>query len=300
MFLSKLASIFFDPRDHDLIRIVNSVYDADARPGYIRKLYYPFFHPLGIKEMAESKGLHTAYAIVSLLESMERGVIENRLAALKALKGEVLDTADGPMPKNTARVLLQIMKELVRAKGNDALQLQLAHSFRLAAFGKPKEIRKLLSHYHLLEMPEEWNQITFDDHVHDANTSGRKSPTHLIMDAWIKGIRRLRVIYYHYIEPRFAIELMEAAGIMEIDLRIGIEFKARYRERYISFIWVARGLPDAEAFLCFLAEPRVVEFMEQGKAVLQFQKRHVLDLLETFNQKHLDDMCRNLDITMAP
>jgi hypothetical protein len=300
MFLSGFASIFFDPRDHDLIRIVNSVYDADARPGYIRKLYYPFFHPLGIKEMAESKGLHTAYAIVSLLESMERGVIENRLAALKALKDEVLDTADGPMPKNTARVLLQIMKELVRAKGNDALQLQLAHSFRLAAFGKPRVIRKLLSHYHLLEMPEEWNQITFDDHVHDANTSGRKSPTHLIMDAWIKGIRRLRVIYYHYIEPRFAIELMEAARIMEIDLRIGIEFKARYRNRYISFIWVARGLPDAEAFLCFLAEPHVVEFMEKGKAVLQFQKRYVLDLLETFNRKHLDDMCRNLDITMAP
>jgi hypothetical protein len=299
MFLSEFESIFFDPRDHDLIRIVNSVYDADARLGYIRKLYYPFFHPLGIKEMAESKGLQTAYAIVSLLESMERGVIENRLAALTALKGEVLDTTDGPMPKNTARVLLQIMKELVRAKGNDALQLQLAHSFRLAAFGKPREIRKLLSHYHLLEMPEEWNQITFDDHVHDANTSGRKSPTHLIMDAWIKGIRRLRVIYYHYIEPRFAIELMEAARIMEIDLRIGIEFKTRYRDRYISFIWVARGLPDAEAFLCFLAEPHVVTFMEQGKAVLEFQKKYVLDLLETFNKKHLDDMCRNLDITMA-
>ena len=290
--------IFFDQRDHDLIRIVNSVYDADARLGYIRKLYYPFFHPLGIKELAESKGLHTAYAIVNLLESMERGVIENRLAALKALKDAVLDTADGPMPKNTARVLLQIMKELVRAKGKNTRQLQLAHTFRLAAFGKPRVIRKLLSHYHLLEMPEEWNQITFDDHVHDANTSGRKSPTHLIMDAWIKGIRRLRVIYYHYIEPRFVVELIEAAEIMEIDLRIGIEFKARYRDRYISFIWVARGLADAEAFLCFLAEPHVVKFMEQGHAILQFQKKHVLSLLKTFNEVHLNDMCRDLDITM--
>ncbi|MFO7912314.1 MAG: hypothetical protein R6V15_09160, partial [Desulfotignum sp.] len=295
---SAINSVFFDKRDHDLIRIVNSVYDADARLGYIRKLYYPFFHPLGIKELAESKGLHTAYAIVNLLESMERGVIENRLAALKALKDAVLDTADGPMPKNTARVLLQIMKELVRAKGKDTRQLQLAHTFRLAAFGKPRVIRKLLSRYHLLEMPEEWNQITFDDHVHDANTSGRKSPTHLIMDAWIKGIRRLRVIYYHYIEPRFVIELIEAAKIMEIDLRIGIEFKARYRDRYISFIWVARGLADAEAFLCFLAEPHVMKFMEQGQAVLRFQKKHVLSLLKTFNEVHLDDMCRDLDITM--
>jgi hypothetical protein len=59
----------------------------------------------------------------------------------------------------------------------------------------------------LLEMPEAWNQISFDDHVHDANTKGRKSSTHLIMDAWIKGIRRLRVVHYNYIEPRFAAEL---------------------------------------------------------------------------------------------
>jgi len=300
MELNRFDAIFFDSRDHELIRIVTSVYDADVRPGYVRKLYYRFFHPLGIKELAESKGLHTAYAIVSLLESMERGSIEHRLAALRALKAEVLDTADGPMPKNTARVLLQIMKELVRAKGNDHRQLALAHTFRLAAFGKPRLVRKLLDHYHLLEMPEAWNQVTFDDHVHDANTSGRKSPTHLIMDAWIKGIRRLRVIYYHYIEPRFALELIEAAMIMEIDLRIGIEFKTRYRDRYVSFIWVSRGLTDAESFLCFLAEPHVVQFMAQGKQVLKFQQTQVLNLLHRFNDQHLEQMCRNLDIDLPP
>lgn len=300
MDLNRLDAVFFDPRDHDLIRIVNSVYDADTRPGYIRKLYYPFFHPLGIKELAESKGLHTAYAIVSLLESMERGVIENRLSALRALKDEVIETADGPMPKNTARVLLQIMKELIRAKGDDGRQLSLAHNFRLAAFGKPRVVRRLLAHYHLLEMPEDWNQVTFDDHVHDANTSGRKSPTHLIMDAWIKGIRRLRVIYYHYIEPRFALELIEAAKIMEIDLRIGIEFNTRYRDRHVSFIWVSRGLADAESFLCFLAEPHVVQFMAQGKQVLKFQEKQVLKLLKRFNDQHLKEMCRHLDIEMPP
>jgi hypothetical protein len=231
---------------------------------------------------------------------MERGVIENRLSALRALKDEVLETADGPMPKNTARVLLQIMKELVRAKGDDGRQLTLAHSFRLAAFGKPRVVRRLLAHYHLLEMPEDWNQVTFDDHVHDANTSGRKSPTHLIMDAWIKGIRRLRVIYYHYIEPRFALELIEAAKIMEIDLRIGIEFKTRYRDRHVSFIWVSRGLADAESFLCFLAEPHVARFMAQGKQVMTFQEKQVLKLLNRFNDQYLKEMCRHLDIQMPP
>jgi hypothetical protein len=231
---------------------------------------------------------------------MERGRMGNRLQALRGLKDDIFSTTDGLMPKNTARVLLQIMKELVRAKGDDSLQLRLAHDFCMAAFGKPRVVRRLLRHYHLLEMPEDWNQITFDDHVHDVNTSGRKSPTHLIMDAWIKGIRRLRVIYYHYIEPRFAAELIEAARIMEIDLRIGIEFWAIYRDRYISFIWVARGLHDAEAFLCFLAEPHVVQFMEQGKAVLRAQKKYVLRLLDHFNEWHLNEICQNLDIEMKP
>ncbi|MBU2431003.1 MAG: hypothetical protein KKH99_09945, partial [Proteobacteria bacterium] len=91
----KFRHLFFDKRDHDLIKIVNSVYDAGKTLGYTRKLYYPFFHPLGIKELAESKGLRTAYAIASLLESMERGVIENRLQALQGLKDEILNTTAG-------------------------------------------------------------------------------------------------------------------------------------------------------------------------------------------------------------
>ncbi len=293
-----MDSVFFDKRDYKLIEIVTSVYNEPNSLEYTGKLLYPFFHPLGIKELAESRGLRTAYSIVNLMESIEHGGIASRLKALAGLKDDIVDTVGGPMPKNTARVLLQIMKDLVRAKGDPVRQLRLAHDFRIAAFGKPRNIRNLLNQYHLLEMPEEWNQITFDDHVHDANTSGRKSPTHLIMDAWIKGIRRLRVIYYHYIEPRCALELIEAAKIMEIDLRIGIEFWALHRDKYISFIWVSRSLPSLESFLCFLAEPHIVAFMDQGKAVQEFQNNFVLNLLERFNQSGRKAMNQDLEIFM--
>ncbi len=295
-----VEAIFFDKRDHKLIEIVNSVYDEPKSLKYTGKLFYPFFHPLGIKELAESRGLRTAYSIVNLMESIERGETASRLTALAGLKDDIVDTVGGPMPKNTARVLLQIMKDLVRAKGNPDLQVRLAHDFRIAAFGKPRIIRALLDQYHLLEMPEEWHQITFDDHVHDANTSGRKTPTHLILDAWIKGIRRLRVVYYHYIEPRFALELIEAARIMEIDLRIGIEFWALHRDRYISFTWVSRSLPNLEAFLCFLSTPSVVAFMEEGKAVQQYHERYILHRLAEFNRSVRDGLCRDLNISMAP
>lgn len=295
-----INSIFFDRRDYKLIEIVTSVYNEPKTLGYTSKLLYPYFHPLGIKELAESRGLRAAYSIVNLMESIESGDITRRLKALAGLKDDLVDTVGGPMPKNTSRVLLQIMKDLVRAKGEPEHQLKLAHDFRIAAFGKPRAIRHLLDHYHLLEMPEEWNQITFDDHVHDANTSGRKSATHLIMDAWIKGIRSLRVIYYHYIEPKCALELIEAARIMEIDLRIGIEFWPLHRDRYISFIWVSRGLPNLESFLSFLARPSVIQFMEQGKALEKFQEKYLYRLLDEFNASGRMELCRDLDITMTP
>ncbi|MCG8553570.1 MAG: hypothetical protein MI799_24460, partial [Desulfobacterales bacterium] len=295
-----INSIFFDKRDYKLIEIVDSVYSEPKTLGYTGKLLYPYFHPLGIKELAESRGLRAAYAIINLMESIKSGDITNRLEALKGLKDDIVDTVGGPIPKNTSRVLMQIMKDLVRAKGQPEHQLKLAHDFRLAAFGKPRVIRQLLDHYHLLEMPEEWNQITFDDHVHDANTSGRKSATHLILDAWIKGIRRLRVIYYHYIEPKWALELIEAAGIMEIDLRIGIEFWPIHRGRYISLIWVSRGLPTIESFLNFLAQPPVTQFMEQGKALVRFQEKYLYLLLEKFNASGRMALSRDLGITIPP
>jgi hypothetical protein len=295
----KLNKLLFDKRDHALIRIVNDALSDDSRGRFKRKVYFPYLHPHGIKEMTETKGLRTAYAVAQLLSSLEVGGEDDRINALRSLRQEVIDIAEGPLAKNTARVLLQIMKELVRAHGDYPKQLELAHEFRRTASGKPRIVRQQLRHYHLLEMPEEWNQIAFDDHVHDANTKGRKSSTHLIMDAWIKGIRRLRVIHYNYIEPRFAAELLEASRILDIDIRIGIEFSARHRNKYAQLIWVPRGFTDAQSFLCFLAEKPVIELMEAGRSVSLYQQRYVMDLLNKFNKVHRPALNRKLKVELT-
>ncbi len=296
----RIPRYFFDRRDHELIRIINDVSVRKRDLDYIRKQYYGYFHPHGIKEMAETRSLRIAYAMVHLLTSLEIGAMDDRLAALRALRAEVLDTAEGPMPKNTARVLMQIMKEVVRARGNPLRQLELAHDFRITASGKPRQVRKQLRNTHLLEMPEAWNQITFDDHVHDANTKGRKSSTHLIMDAWIKGIRRLRVVHYNTIEPRSAAELAEAARIMEIDIRIGIEFYAPFRGKYVNLIWVPRGFSDTQTFLCFLEEPAMAALMSDGRRASEYQQAQVMALLENFNRHHIADLNRAYGIDMPP
>ncbi len=259
---------------------------ADKNYLQIQRQFFHNFHPRGIKELAETQGLRIAYAVIHLLESLEGGQMEHRLNALRALRDEVLCSTNQDLQMNTGRVLIEIMKDLIRAHGNYNRQLELAHDFRLAATGKPRIVRAYLKKYHLLEMPEEWNQLAFDDHVHDANTKGRKSATHLIMDAWIKGIRRLRVIYYNFIRPETAAELLEAASIMGIMVRIGIEFSARFYDRFAQIIWVPRGFSGAQDFLKFLENPSVQALMEEGRHVTEFQRRYVMAMLDHFNCRH--------------
>ena len=147
-------------------------------------------------------------------------------------------------------------------------------------------------------MPEEWNQIAFDDHVHDANTKGRKTPTHLIMDAWIKGIRRLTVIYYNYVPPEAASELLEAGEIMGITIRIGISVGAQFRGRNIRLIWVPRGFCDARDFLSFLSEPAVRAFMDEETQVSEYQTNHVIAVLHEFNEKHRIAINETFDVKL--
>ena len=276
----------FDTRDHELLSIINEMVDGDKSVLHEQRRFFHQLHPRGIKEMAESRGLRIAYAVAHLLESLDTGEVSRRICALRALRDEVLCSTEQDLQMNTARVLIEIMKDLVRATGNYTRQLELAHDFRQAASGKPRIVRFFLKKYRLLEMPEEWNHLAFDDHVHDANTKGRKSATHLIMDAWIKGIRRLRVIYYNFIRPDSAAELMDAAAIMGIEVRIGIEFSVSLYDGFAQIIWVPRGFADADDFIRFLSDDAVDALMDDGGEVSDFQRNQVLGALEIFNRVH--------------
>ncbi len=296
----KIPRILFDKKDYELLSIVNEVIDGDKSLRSTKKLLHPYLHPLGIKEMAATKGLRVAYAVIHLLASLEAGKADDRIRALRSLQDEVLTIAHTSLRNNTARVLLEIMKELVRFHGKYIDQLKLAHDFGKALSGKPVVIRKLLKRYHLLEMPEKWNQLAFDHHVHDANTKGRKSPTHLIMDAWIKGIRRLTVVYYNYIQPEAADELLEAAKIMNIHIRLGIEVTTKFRDRYVNIIWAPRGFLNKKDFLHFMSEAPVVNFMSEGRTVSEYQQQYVFSVLKEFNNKHRFSLIEQYGITLSP
>ncbi len=291
------ASWFFDKADLDLLRMVNNAMDrmdADDKPTGLN------LHPHGILELATTHEFRVARAVANLLGSLSAGQMEDRLTALQTLRDEVLHSARTPFRYNTGRVLVQIMKEIVRSRSDKTRQLMLMHDFRKVASGNPRIVRHFLTRHHLLEMPEEWNQLTMDHHVHDANTKGRKNPTHLIMDAWIKGIRFLSVIYYNFVEPSAARELLRAAEIMGISVRIGIEFQVVFRRRFVSFVWTPWGFTDTNAFLAFLDAKNTRQLMDEGRKATKWVKRHVLMALARWNAEHRLALMAEIGMDLPP
>ncbi|GHV53806.1 hypothetical protein FACS1894206_05240 [Deltaproteobacteria bacterium] len=291
-------TFFFDKEDYALLGMVNSILERGPDSPREQQLFFSEMHPHGIKEMAVSREMRVAYAVINLLDSLEVGEASDRILALRSLHDEVLYAAASTFRRNTGRVLIQIMKELVRARGDDDRQLKLAHDFREAATGKRRVVRAFLKRYRLLEMPEEWDQLTFDNHVHDANTKGRKTPTHLIMDAWIKGIKQLTVIYYNFVEPRAVQELIQAADVMGIDTRIGVEFRARFRGRYVEFIWEPIGLDGAAGMAQFLEEEAMRQLMHDGRAASAYVAKTVFGMLERYNTTHRLELEKLFGITL--
>lgn len=297
---NKPAAIFFDKNDYQLLRIVKDVWERGRQSQSLRSLLVEHMHPHGIKEMAAPQALRIAYATASLLGSFEQGTASDRIKALHSLRDEVFLSSSTFYQQNTARILVQIMKDLLRCRDSEIRQLKLAHDFRMVFTGNPRRVRAELAKYHLLEMPEEWNQFAFDDHVHDANTKGRKSPTHLVMDAWIKGIRYLTVVYYNYVSPEVIEELIEASAALNVRVQVGIEMSAHFRDKFVRFTWEPHGFDNNRAFLKFLEDEAVMKLMGEGRKVSLHQQKYVFDVFEAFNLHHRKSLNEELRMSLEP
>ncbi len=292
--------LFFDRQDRALMRMINTIIDYGPSSDLEHKIFNARLHPHGILNLSTTHEFRMAQAVINLLGSLTKsGPAEDRLAALRTLHDEVLNSAQTTFRYNTGRVLIQIMKAIIRSRNDEAAQLRLIHDFRKAVSGNPRIVREFLTRHHLMEMPEEWNQLTLDHHVHDANTKGRKNATFLIMDAWVKGIRYLTVVYYNYVDLEVARELLNAAAIMGISIRIGLEFRAAFRGRYIDLIWAPRGFSDIEDFLEFLSSDAVQAFFDEGRKASQWLRKHVMDTLVLWNERHAPALTRDLGIPVT-
>ena len=296
------SKVLFDKQDYEIMHLVNQVLERLARSpsDFAQKMLEPGFHPHGLKELALSYDKRIAYSVINLLESLELGLPADRLAALESLHDEVMYGTMTSFRYNTGRLLVQIMKDMVRSRGDEKRQLRLAHDFRAAIGGRRRIVRGFLRRYKLLEMPENRAQLAFDGHVHDSGSKGRKSPTHLILDAWIKGIRSLTVIYYNYVRPETVCELMQSAATMDIQVKIGVEYKARFRGRYISLIWQPLEFADASEMSAFLQEKKTARLMQMGEDASRYYSSYVLKLLDNYNQVHAKSLSAIFGMQFEP
>ena len=255
--------LIFEPEDHQILEIIDNYYNPSENNEFSNN-FDGELHPRGIIQLATPQYMRLIIVMLELLNSTDNNSnsVKLRIAALKRIKEELFDGLHVPLKYNTGRVILEIIKELVRLKDDTLKRLRLAHDLRNAFFGNPLFIRKMLKRYHLLEMPEDCTPITFDYHVHDSNTKGRKTPSHLIMDAWIKGIQKIQVIYYNTVPTDAAVELLSAAQTMNIEVRIGVEFRSLWYGKFVELIWTPRGFMGANDYLNFLKRKSCSDFYQ--------------------------------------
>lgn len=295
------SRLFFDREDDQLLELVRNVLTGDTAS--LDPLLSRNLHPRGIKELAASRGLRMAGATARLSESFSSGGSEERIAALRSLRDEVL-LSGGSNRHNTARVLIQIMKEIVArmrsGRTDTTTLLRLAHDFRLATTGKTRLIRKELIRRHLLEMPEEWNQYAFDHHVHDASSKGRKNPSQLLLDASLKGIRQLTVVYYNTLVPAVIEELLTAGRILDMEIQVAIEFAVPFRDRYARITWEPRGFEDKNVVLRFLQNKAVRQLLDDGNEVVRWKEKYVFAVLDAFNDTHRHELGKQAGCEIPP
>lgn len=205
-------------------RWLNSSID---RPGALET--FPESHPRGFIKVFRKRRISIVDSYVKIISFLESNKYRQRLEALKLLADHILHTRSLDMPLNTARVQLALMKEAVKNRDDRRAQLERLRDFSISSFGQPKYIRKYLTQLGLIEVPETGQQLKemdmgWDSHVHDNSSYGRKTPTQLLIDAFIKGISRLTVVYNTLGQREIINEAIEAGRILGITVNVGIEF----------------------------------------------------------------------------
>ncbi len=246
-------------------------------------------HPGGFTRAIHKRRIGIAEAYIRITRELDKADVKKRLHALKTLVNLSLHAKTIRMPVNTARVQIEIMKYAVSHTDNPRRRMERIADFALASYGHEAVIRRFLRELHLIEVPETGQPLReismgWDHHVHDHLTEGRKSPSQVVLDAFIRGISRLTIAYYDLPDRDVLFEATEAGRILGIDVTVGIEFsvgRSRDRRHYL-FIPPARTY---DAYLEYFSDrcrllSRFLDGLEENRL-----RRHqtITGLLEGLN-----------------
>jgi len=248
---SAIASLSFSAELRKMRRELNARIDM---PDTI--VAPPASHARGVNRWFTRRRISIAESYLTVVSELDSSHCRSRLEALRVLMEASFHSKALDMPLNTARVQMALMKEVVKNRHNKRRQLEMLHDFSISTYGQRQVITRLCDELNIVVLPENGTKLEdfdygWDDHVHDTATSGRKNPTQLVIDAFIKGISELTVAYGSLADQELMEEILEAGRIMGIRINIGFEFSANARGSRFHFMALLppmRAPADLRAF----------------------------------------------------
>lgn len=250
-------------------------------------------HPGGFYRDLCRRRLSIAESYIQIVYGLESDQYLIRIKALENLVNQSFHAKTVRMPLNTARVQILLMKEAIKSRNNRRHQLELLSDFSLASYGQEQVIRHFCQELGIIEVPETGKSLKdlnmgYDFHVHDSMSEGRKTPSQILLDAFIKGISELTFSHYTIEYPHIVFETYHAAKILGIKVHIGIEFSVGKERERTHYMFVPKYMEEAQEFLDFFTQNEELAFFSEGlKQNAQKRKDTISKVLESFNKNHL-------------
>ncbi|MFW6241661.1 MAG: hypothetical protein ACOC98_13780, partial [Thermodesulfobacteriota bacterium] len=213
-----------------------------------------------------------------------------RLHALKRLMELSLHAKTVGMPVNTARVQIEMMKTAVQTGDDPRRQMELIADFSRASYGREAEIRRYLTELGRVEIPETARPLRemalgWDDHVHDRMSEGRKTPSEVVLDAFLKGMSRLALAYYDIPSRETVFEATEAGRLTGVAVGVAVEFSVGPARRRRHFMFLP-PVSDASGYSDFFDEHcrDLADFVDGLEENRKRRRRVVVDILKEFNR----------------
>jgi hypothetical protein len=278
------------------VRLTTALINRLCSKPFDRTHFFLDGHVSGIKNLVYDKAIDMAL-LYGAICSADRG---DRLVALARLRDEAWNFQGLEMPYNTRRILIALIKETVKAKRDLPRQHRYMAAFRQALSGRAYVVRTMLDQLGLAEIPEAaLSRVDgWDDHVYDNAGPGRKTPSQLVLDAYIKGLTRLTIVYEDFLEKAALEEAVEAGRLMGIQVTIGLEclVQTRQKRRFYHVLLIG-GCDGSKDLGELLDAPSVKGLLRLAHSNYAEYDRLYAELIHQFNKKSLPIINEGFDST---
>ncbi len=245
-------------------------------------------HPGGFARELYRRRLTIAESYIRIVRELESDHYEERLSALRNLIQQSFHAKTTKLPLNTARVQINLIKEAIKNQNNRRKQLELLSDFTLASYGDERVIRGLCKKFYLIEVPDVGKPLKdlhlgWDHHVHDNLSEGRKTPSQVLLDAFVKGISEIVLAYYTFRDESVIREAYEAGEILGIKVQIGMEFSVGPRWGRRHYMYIPPYVERVEGLVDFLKghEKNLTSFFAGLNENAERRRQTVSRILET-------------------